>query len=235
MRLPAPRTIPALLHNMILRLQEPRALDGPLPPGAKRERHRLEGQAPEDHRMECPVVEGHLLEATRLESLRLEDQTPENISLDNLVLQLGRGLEGLVLGYPVLEDTVQCPALLLLIASKALTESLSKELTEGQKDRRGLKVLRDRRARLDSPDYQDYKDSRDREDFKDRKGIPDLKDKKGLRGDVDFKDCKVSKDREASKVHEVSPVHKDQQGWRAKARIFQRTSCLKPTMSSLKA
>lgn len=189
----------------------------------------MEGQTPEDLRMEGPVVEGHLLEATRLESRRLEDQTPESTSLDNLVLLLGRGLEGLVLGYPVLEDTVQCPALLLLIASKALTESLSKGLAEGQKDRRGLKVLRDRRAHRDSPDFQDYKDSRDRKASKDLK---DLKDHKGLRGDVDCKDCK---DRKVSQVREVSPVHEDQQGGRAKARIFQRTSCLKPTMSSLKA
>lgn len=155
--------------------------------------------------------------------------------MNSLVLLLGRvwgcqtlehlALEGLVVGWPVPGEMVQCPALLLIMANKALTESFSqastepssKEVGKAHKDPWGLG---DRR---DSLGYLDYKDS------KDSKDLPDSKDHRDPRGLAGHEEGWARPGQQGQQVQQV------QQGRRAKALIFHQTSYLKQTISSPEA
>lgn len=169
------------------------------------------GQPPEGIRLEHPVVKGHLLDGPhQLESPQLEGQAMEC-------------------------TRVQCQALLLMIASKALTKAFRKGVSKDRKDFRDLEGPRDRRGHKGSPDIPDHKvnqasldfpDCKDSRDHRDNPGGLDHKGHKGHRDRRDLKDRRDSRGRGGREDRE------DQ--WTT-APISNQTFCLRAKMSSLEA
>ncbi|KAG6366614.1 hypothetical protein INS49_000792 [Diaporthe citri] len=200
------------------------AQKGPVPQGPILESHRMEGlqlvglqlwglqlgQALEAIRLERPVVKGHQLDGPQLGSLQLEGQAMES-------------------------TRVQCQALLLMIASKALTKAFRKGVSEDHKDLRDLEGPRDRRGHKGSPDSPDHKVNQVSPDYPDCKDSRDSRDHKDNPGSLGHKDHRDLRDHKDYRGRKGRGDHEGREGQWTTTPMVHQTFWLRATISSLKA